>query len=177
LNLDQDQFSGIDNFQIQSIGFLPPLHSLQFPTTTTFFTISKYNDNMKFTTTLALLGAFMAQQALATFNYGYATYNDGHKDNAIWVDGENQCDYAYLGHTNESPCSYNGGWFELNNIWYDMVGCSTDQGCSGTFCVQNSDGSENACATYYPAPTLGPCYNSYGTFYVTQIWQFGPANA
>jgi hypothetical protein len=59
---------------------------------------------MKFTsTTVAILSAMMAKTAFAAnFNYGVATYDDGHQDHAIWVNGESACNYAFLGSNGEN---------------------------------------------------------------------------
>lgn len=48
-------------------------------------------------TIIAILAAAFAGQAAATINLGLAHYSDGHSDQAIWIDGEDACDYVYMG--------------------------------------------------------------------------------
>ena len=64
----------------------------------------------------------MAKTTLAiNANYGVATYDDGHQDHAIWINGESLCNYAFLGPNSESPCDYNGGQFALDGQNYRYV--------------------------------------------------------
>lgn len=124
---------------------------------------------MKFTAaSFAVLGALMAKTVFAgNFNYGVATYDDGHQDHAIWVNGESVCGYAYLGPNDENPCDYNGGWFELDSVWYHLTGCG-----GADFCILNADGSGNSCASYAPENSICGCSNAYGSFCVQQQWYF-----
>jgi hypothetical protein len=124
---------------------------------------------MKFTTsTVTALSALMAKTVFAgNFNYGVATYDDGHQDHAIWVNGESVCGYAYLGPNNENPCSYNGGDFTLDSVNYRLTGCG-----GSSFCILNSDGSGNSCAEYLPEASIGGCSNAYGSFSVQQQYYF-----
>jgi hypothetical protein len=124
---------------------------------------------MKFiSTSVAILSAMIAKTAFAGFNYGVATYDDGHQDHAIWVNGENQCNYAYLGPENEDPCSFNGGFFSLDRITYRVTGCG-----GSSFCILNSDGSGNSCAVFAPEDPLPNCPpNDFGTYRVQQQFFF-----
>jgi hypothetical protein len=124
---------------------------------------------MKFTsTTVAILSAMIAKTAFAgNFNYGVATYDDGHQDHAIWVNGENACNYAYLGPDNENPCSFNGGWFTLDEVTYRLTGCG-----GSSFCILNADGSGNSCAQNGFENPIGGCSNSFGSYSVQQQFYF-----
>jgi hypothetical protein len=131
--------------------------------------VPQYNSTMKFTsTTVAILSAMIAKTAFAgNFNYGVATYDDGHQDHAIWVNGENACNYEFLGPNSESPCSYNGGWFTLDEVTYELTGCG-----GSSFCILNADGSGNSCAEYEPENPIGGCSNDYGSYNVQQQFYF-----
>lgn len=117
----------------------------------------------------SLVGAFLATPVLATINYGKAHYNDGHVDNAIWIDGQDACTYVYLGPDGQNPCTYNSGWFQAQNGYtYRLVGC----GGSG-FGLLNSDGSINSFAHSNPYSKAGNgCSSSNGGYYVDQQWSF-----
>ena len=124
---------------------------------------------MKFTTTtVAVLTAMLARTAFAgNFNYGVATYDDGHQDHAIWVNGESACKYAYLGPNNEDPCKFNGGHFSLDGRSYKVTGCG-----GSSFCILNSDGSGNSCAEFVPEAPIGGCSNNFGSYEVQQQFYF-----
>lgn len=119
--------------------------------------------------TIISIIAVLAAPAFATINTGTAYYNDGHQDNAAWVDGQSACDYAYLGPADQNPCTYNSGWFTApNSITYRLVGCGGDG-----FALTNADGTLNGKAhssTYYNAAT--GCHGAAGAFHVDQHYQF-----
>ena len=125
---------------------------------------------MKFTsTTVAILSALIAKTAFAgNFNYGFAIYTD-HYDLAIWLNGEDACNYTYLGPIDENPCSYNDGCFKLWEVDYKMVGCGTSN-----FCIENPDGSQNSCAVHGLENPIPGCKNEYGDFSVWQQSYFPP---
>lgn len=52
---------------------------------------------MKQTIIALLAAAAFVGQAAATINKGVAHYTDGHSDQAVWIDGEDACDYVYMG--------------------------------------------------------------------------------
>jgi hypothetical protein len=121
------------------------------------------------TISLSLISAFLAVPALAKIDYGKAYYNDGHVDNAIWIDGESACTYVYMGPDGQNPCTYNGGWFQAQNGFkYQLVGCG-----GSDFRLLNSDGSLNNYARsdpYNNACSGGS--NGNGQYHVDQQWSF-----
>jgi hypothetical protein len=124
------------------------------------------------TTTSAIVGlfaAFLAVPAFATINTGTAYYNDGHSDNAVWIDGDSACDYVYLGPASSNPCNYNGGWFKAQNgVTYRLVGCGGDG-----FALDNADGTLNGKGHFNTYNNAGSgCHGQAGDFHVDQHWQF-----
>jgi hypothetical protein len=123
------------------------------------------------TTTIATLLAALVAPAIAAIDFGIAYYTDGHQDNAIWIDGENPCDYVYLGsHTTQNPCKYNGGHFKAQNGFsYRMHGCGGD-----AFELFDANGDFNSKARFSPFTNAGTgCNGKAGKFHVDQQWQFG----
>ena len=167
LDLDQHQFFTIHNYQI----YTEPEH-LTFQKSLLLLhpqVNSLYNDSMKLTTTISFVDALIAKSAFAgNFRYGPAFYADGHQDNSIWVNGDSGCQYVYLGPYDSNPCAYKGGWFELDDVWYQLVGCGSSE-----FCIRNKDGSTNSCAEYAPEPdNVYTCVNKYGYYFVNPEWYF-----
>jgi hypothetical protein len=125
---------------------------------------------MKFTKTcVATVAALFVGQSFATIDYGKAYYNDGHVDNAAWIDGDSACSYSYLGPESTPPCDYNGGQFyiEQNGHTYYI------EGCGGNFQLLNGDHTFNSYAHYNPYNNAAQgCHNQYGDYYVDQEWSF-----
>lgn len=118
---------------------------------------------------LAVLAAAFAGQTLATINKGVAYYTDGHSDQAVWIDGEDACDYVYMGPASDDLCDWNDGWFTAQNGYtYRFTGCG-----SSNFCLLNSDSSLNSCAHENSYSHAGNgCNGQAGSFYVNQEWSF-----
>lgn len=116
-----------------------------------------------------ILLTLLAVPTLATINKGVAYYTDGHSDQAVWIDGDDACDYVYMGPSNDNICTYNSGWFTAQNTYeYRFTGCG-----GGNFCLLNSDSSLNSCGHYAPQSRAGNgCYGNAGSFYVDREWQF-----
>jgi hypothetical protein len=122
---------------------------------------------MKFTAA-AIFGAIMAMTASAKLNYGIAQYDDGHADHAIWVDGENLCNYVFLGSNSDNPCFYNNGYFTLDGTSYRLTGCGGNE-----FCILNADGNVNSCAVGDQGAAVSCPANSFGAFTVQEQFHFG----
>jgi hypothetical protein len=125
---------------------------------------------MKTSTTLSLIAALLAAPTFAKqVNFGKARYDDGHVDNAIWIDGQNACNYVYLGPQNVSPCFYNNGaMFKLS----DGYGYFLDS-CQNGITLDNADHSIFGQGFYNPYNSAGhDCGNSHGQFHVDQEWSF-----
>lgn len=119
---------------------------------------------------IATMTAFLASTSLARLNYGKAYYDSGKADNAIWISGENACQYTYLGADGTNPCSYNGGRFTASNGYsYQLKNCG-----GSNFELLNSDGSLNAVATTDGHSNDGSgCNNQYGAYHVSRQFHFG----
>jgi hypothetical protein len=116
--------------------------------------------------------ALMLGQCLATINIGVAHYNNdaNHQDHAAWIDGQDACQYAFLGPNSQNPCEFNGGFFTLSNgVQFRLTGCGSDN-----FCITNADGSLNSCGRDNRFPNAGRgCVNSFGQYSVDQVTTFG----
>ncbi|KKY36244.1 hypothetical protein UCDDA912_g03788 [Diaporthe ampelina] len=132
---------------------------------------------MKPTSTVltAALGAASVAQAVTNttfgFGHGVANYTDGHADNALWVNGEDACDYIYLGVFLETMCDFRGGWFEApDGSWYQFTGCGTG---IGNFCLHNEDHTLISCPTWSRYPHVGDgCSNEHGDYFVDRYFIF-----
>ncbi|EUC36332.1 hypothetical protein COCCADRAFT_2633 [Bipolaris zeicola 26-R-13] len=115
-------------------------------------------------TTAILTTTLLTTLTSATIILGHANYNDGHKDTAVWIQGQDACAYTYMGH--DSPCAYNGGNFVASNTFhYRIVNCDNGQ----PFTLQNEDGSKNAEAVLNPIDDLVHCPGGYT---MGQTWVF-----
>jgi hypothetical protein len=125
---------------------------------------------MKASTILPLLTALLAAPTFAKqINFGKARYDDGHVDNAIWIDGQNACNYVYLGPQNVSPCLYNnGGEFWLpDGYGYYLASCEA------IITLDNADRSVFGQGFQNGYSYAGhDCGNSHGQFHVDQEWSF-----
>ncbi|EMD59924.1 hypothetical protein GGP41_008952 [Bipolaris sorokiniana] len=112
-----------------------------------------------------VLSTLLATLSSATIILGHADYeNDGHKDTAVWIQGQDPCAYTYMGHG--SPCSFNGGNFVASNTFhYRIVNCNNGQ----PFTLQNENGSKNAEAVFRPIDDLVHCPGGYT---MGQTWVF-----
>lgn len=122
----------------------------------------------------AALGAAGVAQAVTNttfgFGHGVANFTDGHADNAVWVFGENACDYTYLGTFLKTQCDFNDGWFESRGEWYQFTGCGTG---IGNFCLWNEDHSKVSCPTWNrKEPQISGCSNDHGDFFVNRYFIF-----
>lgn len=129
-----------------------------------------------FSTTLlaTALGAAGVAQAVTNttfgFGHGVANYTDGHADNAVWVFGENSCEYIYEGIFQTTMCDFNDGWFESDGDWYQFTGCGTG---IGNFCLWNEDHSQVSCPTWNRKnPQASGCSNNHGDFFTTRYFIF-----
>jgi len=162
LDLDQHQFFAIHNYQIYTE---PDSRNPSYY----YFIFKLIHGSMKFTATIiSFLVALIAKTAFADrFIYGTASYEDGHQDHALWVYGTTGCQYVYFGPYETNPCAYKGGWFKLDNIEYQLVGCGTSE-----FCIRE-DGSPISCAEYAPGGEFPyHCGNKYGPFLVSPVFIF-----
>jgi hypothetical protein len=121
--------------------------------------------------TSALFFTFLAP-SLATIQIGVAHYNNdaNHQDHAAWIDGQDACQYAFLGPNSQNPCDFNGGFFTLSNgVQFRLTGCG-----SNNFCILDADGSVNSCgrADRFPNAGIG-CVNSFGQYSVRRLVSAG----
>ncbi|KAH8757193.1 hypothetical protein F5883DRAFT_648969 [Diaporthe sp. PMI_573] len=122
----------------------------------------------------AALGAAGVAQAVTNatfgFGFGYANFTDGHSDNAVWVYGENACDYTYMGIEQVTECDFNGGWFESRGDWYQFTGCGRG---IGNFCLWNEDHSKVSCPTWnIKIPQAQGCSNDHGDYFMMRYFIF-----
>ncbi|KAK4553883.1 hypothetical protein LTR86_009058 [Recurvomyces mirabilis] len=120
----------------------------------------------------ATLVSLLIQQATAKIDYGVANYANGNKDHAIWVDGEDACQYTYIGNAFTNPCQFNDGIFILpNETDYQLTGCNaTDISASMLTEVDTTNAWPAKFDDWYGAAS--GCENQYGGYYVDQWWSF-----
>lgn len=121
----------------------------------------------------AALGAAGVAQAVTNttfgFGFGYANYTT-HSNNAVWVYGENSCDYTYMGIESVTECEFRDGWFELGGEWYQFTGCGHGL---GNFCMYNEDHSKVSCPTWnIKIPQAEGCSDDHGDFFTMRYFIF-----
>ena len=117
--------------------------------------------------------ASLAQAANTTLGIGHgiANYTDGHVNNAVWVLGDNPCDYIYMGVYLEDMCDINDGWFTTHDgRSYQFTGCGTG---TGTFCLSNADGTIKSCPDWdREIHAAAGCLDWAGSYYVDRYFIF-----
>lgn len=122
--------------------------------------------------TAVLAGASAAQNYTFGFGHGIANYTSGRADNALWVEGEDACNYIYLGVYGESMCEFNDGWFTApDGCEYQFTGCGTGL---GNFCLSNEDGSLKSCPLVWNRNDRegDGCSNEDGSYWVDRYFIF-----
>ncbi|KAJ0120419.1 hypothetical protein J7T55_015146 [Diaporthe amygdali] len=115
--------------------------------------------------------ASLAQTTTLGIGHGVANYTDGHADNAVWVLGDDPCDYIYMGVYGEDMCELNDGWFTApDGCSYHFTGCGTG---IGNFCLSNADGSIKSCPDWNrEIHAAEGCSGPAGSYYVDRYFIF-----
>ncbi|KAI3392051.1 hypothetical protein diail_6306 [Diaporthe ilicicola] len=123
-------------------------------------------------TVLGVASLAQATNVTLGFGHGVANYTDGHVNNAVWVLGEDACDYIYMDTYLEDMCSYNDGWFTTDDgCSYQFTGCGTGL---GNFCLSNADGSIKSCPLEWNRLDNAGygCSDSAGSYHVDRFFIF-----
>ncbi|KAK3680247.1 hypothetical protein LTR78_000625 [Recurvomyces mirabilis] len=117
---------------------------------------------------VASLASLLIQLATAKIHYGIANYANGNKDHATWVDGEDACQYTYIGNAFTNPCDFNDRIFFLpNGTDCQLTGCNDiDISASTLTEVDTTNAWPAKFDDWYNAAS--GCEDQYGGYYVDQ---------